>query len=349
MKIVIATTYVPFIKGGGTMIIDSLQEQLVKRGFETDIAWFPLLSLWRELPKQTLAMRLLDLTESSGNLIDRVITVRYPSYAVKHPNKVAWFIHHHRGAYDLFGTEFQDLPDTDEGHKVRSMMLKYDTHYLKEHRYIYTNSKIVARRLKQFNDIDADAVVYPPLPNAKQFYKGDYGDYFLYTSRISTIKRQILAVEAMRHVKSNFRLVLAGKGDTQEQEDMLRAQIERYGLKNRITITGWVSEEEKIRLTANAYGCLYIPFDEDSYGYPTLEAFQSNKPVITCTDSGGTDEIIENGVNGLICNPKPEAIAAAMEALWQDRKRINEYGENAFASLKQHNIDWDNVIEKMTR
>lgn len=349
MRIVIATTYVPFIKGGGTMIIDSLQEQLVKRGFDVDIAWIPIWSHWRDMPQQSLALRCLDFTEAAGNRIDRIITVRYPAQAAIHPNKVAWFIHHHRGAYDLYGTKYQDLPNAPEGDAVRDMMFQYDTTHLNEHRYIYTNSKIVASRLKKYNKIDADAVIYPPLPNAEPYHHAEYGDYFLYTARITSIKRQLLLIEAMKLVKSKFKLVLAGKGDTEEQTRQVNALIEKYGLKDRVIVTGWITEEEKIKLTANAYACLYVPFDEDSYGYSTLEAFHSHKAVITCTDSGGTDEVIQDGFNGLMAEPTAESLAEKMEYLWAKRERGAEMGHNAHHSLSLHNIDWDYAVQQLTK
>jgi glycosyltransferase involved in cell wall biosynthesis len=45
---------------------------------------------------------------------------------------------------------------------------------------------------------------------------------------------------------------------------------------------------------------LFAPYQED-YGYVTLEAFLSRKPVITARDSGGTLEFVEDGVNGYVC------------------------------------------------
>ena len=63
---------------------------------------------------------------------------------------------------------------------------------------------------------------------------------------------------------------------------------------------------------------LYPPFDED-FGYVTLEAFLARKPVITCTDSGGPTEFVVDGVNGCVCEPSPEAIAAAIDQLARER------------------------------
>ena len=72
--------------------------------------------------------------------------------------------------------------------------------------------------------------------------------------------------------------------------------------------TGAVNDEALLELYAGALGVIYAPFDED-YGYVTLEAFLARKPVITARDSGGTLEFVVDGVNGWICDPRPDAVA----------------------------------------
>ena len=67
--------------------------------------------------------------------------------------------------------------------------------------------------------------------------------------------------------------------------------------------------------------------------------------MITCEDSGGTNEVIQDGLNGLVVEPSPEALAAAMERLWLDRAYTAAMGENAFETLTKYNITWDHVIE----
>jgi glycosyltransferase involved in cell wall biosynthesis len=228
------------------------------------------------------------------------------------------------------------------------MMFRYDSTYLNECRKIYANSKVVADRLKRFNDIDADGVVYPPLIDVERFRCEEPEPYFLYASRLAPIKRQSLAVESMRYVKGSFKLVIAGKADTPSYLDELNRLVELYGLQNKVEIGGrWIDEREKADLFAKATGALYLPYDEDSYGYVTLEAFHASKPVISLTDSGGPEEVIENGVNGLIVEPTPQALADAMDRLWSNRKRTIEMGRAAFESLRKHRINWDNVVEAM--
>jgi hypothetical protein len=66
-----------------------------------------------------------------------------------------------------------------------------------------------------------------------------------------------------------------------------------------------------------------------SYGYACLEACDAEKPVITCTDSGGPLELIENGRTGLAVEPDPRALAEAMDRLFEDRAEAAAMGRSA--------------------
>lgn len=342
-RILIASTIVPFIEGGGTLIVDSLAQELRNRDYLVDVLKIPFHSHYLKMPEQMLALRLLDVSHAA----DLLITIRTPSYILNHPNKVAWFIHHHRGAYDLWGTEYQDIPNTPEGLAYRDFMIRTDNTYLKEARKIYTNSRVVSDRLLKFNNI-ASTVLYPPLPNPSQYQSLDYGDYLFYPSRITPHKRQSLAIEAMKHTRSAVKLIIAGNPETPEHLRHIKATIEKNDLTARVTLLDrWISEDEKIALYAKALGVIYIPLDEDSYGYPTLEAFQSRKPVITCVDSGGTLEIIENKVNGYVVPPNAKDIANSMDSLFRDRQLTRTMGHNGWLSIREKNITWDNVVNKL--
>ena len=111
-RIVICATQVPFAYGGAEMLVDWLRDELRSRGFEADVVALPFHWPTRiELLKGSLAWRLVNLTEAAGKRIDLVIATRFPSYLVKHPNKVVWLIHQLRQAYDLLGTPYSDFSD----------------------------------------------------------------------------------------------------------------------------------------------------------------------------------------------------------------------------------------------
>jgi len=102
MRIVIATSVAPFVDGGSTCIVESLGSELKARSHDVEILRFPFSEDYAEVLHQLLALRLFDLSQDC----DRLITIRTPSHLLKHPNKIAWFIHHYRGAYDLWGTKY---------------------------------------------------------------------------------------------------------------------------------------------------------------------------------------------------------------------------------------------------
>jgi glycosyltransferase involved in cell wall biosynthesis len=273
-----------------------------------------------------------------------VIGLKFPAYFVKHPNKVIWILHQHKMAYELWGTPFGDLNLTTEGTEVRNAIIKADNEYLPEAKRLFAISKNVADRLKKFNHLHA-AFFYHPPPNHQRLYSDGYENYIFYPSRLSPMKRQHIAIEAMRYVRSNVRLVIAGSAETVEYEIYLRRLIDEYSLHEKVRLLGGITEDEKIKLYANALAVLFIPYDED-YGYVTLEAFYSKKAVITCDDSGGPLEFVTHKETGIVCRPLPEPIAEAIEHIANKASQAATYGKNAHHSITD--LSWDKVIEVLT-
>lgn len=325
------------------MIVRDLVRAVRDRGHEVDTIEIPFVSVWDKMLEQMLAIRMMDVSDAA----DVLVAIRTPSYLLRHPNKRLWFIHHHRGAYDLWDTPYQDIPSTPEGLAVRHAVVAADDLYLREARQIFTNSQIVADRLREFNDLEGH-VLYPPLGEPQRFVPGPAEDYVFYPCRITGHKRQHLAVEAAAHLATDARVVIAGAADSPEQLRPLHEMISRHGLQDRVQlIPRWISEEEKAEFISRSIGVLYIPFLEDSYGYVSLEAFHAHKPVITCSDSGGTLEIVEDGVNGLIAEPEPAALAAAIDRLRSDPGAAAAMGEHARDTLRAKDISWDRVVTSL--
>jgi glycosyltransferase involved in cell wall biosynthesis len=344
MKILIVSTVVPFIEGGGTFIVDWLDHNFKKFGYESEVIKIPFNSDPSIMLEQMLSLRLLDVTEYA----DRLVAIRTPSYLMRHPNKVLWFIHHHRGAYDLWDTPYQNIPNSVEGYKLRNSIIEADNLSFRESKKIYTNSKVVSERLKIFNQVNSD-VLYPPLNNSEKYYSSGSGDYILYVSRLTHVKRQHLAVEAMRYTKTKVKLIIAGKTDTEQYYKYLISIVSKYNLQGKVEIIErWISDVEKVKMFADCLASVYIPFDEDSYGYPSLESFHSRKPVVTCYDSGGTLEIVEDGENGFISESDPVMIAETFDRLYSNKQKAASMGVYGLESLTKLDITWDNVVRRLT-
>ncbi len=345
MKICVVNVQAPFVWGGAEYLAASLVEKLQKHGHQAELVKIPFQSCPpEEIVKHILACRLLELKVAEPDL---VIALKFPAYLMPFPNKKLWLLHQFRGAYELWGTPFQAFADTPETRRIRSLIIAADNLYLPQAKKIFTNSKIVANRLKRYNGIQADEVLYPPLRRPEIFHCGESGNYFFYPSRLNPAKRQTLAIEAMRYVKSDFQLVLAGRADSDFYQGEIERLIRQQGVENKVKLLGWISEEEKARWMADACAALYLPFDEDSYGYVTLEAFHASKPVITLKDSGGTDELVEHEHNGLILEPNAEALAEGMERLWSAKHRSQQMGRAARETIARRNIDWNHILEKL--
>jgi len=343
-RIVIVNTQVPFITGGAEIHAENLQKALIVHGFQVEMIrvpfkWYPP----EKIPEQILACRLFNLIESCGEKINLLIGMKFPGYYIKHPNKVLWILHQHRPVYDLWNTKYRDIPDNAEGREIRDIIIQSDKNFLPEAKKIFTNSKNVASRLKKFNNLDAIPLYHPP-NNFNKFFSNDFGNYIFYPSRMSTLKRQELAIESMRFTKTDVRLILTGSAESENLLNFLKKGVEKYNLGSKVTFTGSMAEDEKIRIYSNALGVLFIPYDED-YGYVTLEAMYSRKPVITCTDSGGPLEFVEDDITGYIRNPVPEEIADAMDKLYLEREKAKKLGQTGYEKIISMNISWEKVVE----
>lgn len=344
MKVAIVNNCVPFLAGGAEHLANALQEKLIERGHQAMLIRIP----FRWQPAERIVEHILACRLLSVQGVDRVIGLKFPAYFVPHDNKVLWLLHQFRQAYDLWGTPYQDIPDTPEGLAIRRTIIESDNQYLAEARAIYTNSHVTGERLKKFNGIDSQ-VLYPPLNRSDHFSCSGYGDYIFYPSRITGGKRQAMVAEAMKYSKSRVRLVIGGQPELPSDRERIERIIREGGLESRVEfIPRFLTEEEKAALFAGALGCAYTPYDEDSYGYVTLEAFHSRKPVITCSDSGGIGILVKDGLTGLVVPPSPEAIGRAMDRLYESRRAAQQMGEAGYDLMQTLGINWDTVVERLT-
>ena len=345
MKVAVVTNWVPFVRGGAEYLAESLTSKLIEFGHQAILVRLPF--CWEppeKILESMLAARLMRLPD-----VDRAIGLKFPAYYIPHPDKVLWLLHQFRQAYDLWGTEFQGLPNTQEGMDIRAAITRADNTHLQEARKIYTNSHVTSERLKNFNGLDSE-VLYPPLLDVSGLGCDGYGDFVFCPSRITASKRQHLLVESMRHVRSGVRLIIAGKEEAETTWQRLERIISQHRLESRVTLLArFISEEEKAGYFRRALACAYVPYDEDSYGYVTLEAFHCRKPVVTCSDSGGINILVKDGQTGFSVPPEPRAIAQALDRLFDDTAMTRRMGEAGYDLMRTLKIDWNHVIGRLTQ
>lgn len=339
MRVIVATVQVPFITGGAELHARSLETQLRQAGHEVEIVTFP----FKFTPERFIS----DLMAFIANIqfdnfgwvsVDKLIALRFPAYYVRHLDKVIWLLHQHRAVYDLYDEATAD----GSLRTLREQIHRLDTEMIGSCPRVYANSRNVARRLQRYNQVAATPLYHPPF-HSDRFHCGEQYPYIFYPSRLEQLKRQHLLIEAMRHVRSDLKLILSGVGGLEQEYCAL---VERYRLHDRVAMLGHVSDDEKYAWYANALAVAYPPYDED-YGYVTLEAMLSSKPVITCTDSGGPLEFVIDGQTGFVVESDPRAIAAKMDWLCEHRDQATRLGQNARAHYAEQNISWENVLQTL--
>jgi glycosyltransferase involved in cell wall biosynthesis len=323
--VAVVTSSPPFVEGGHLVIARSLVEAFRQEGHAADLVVTPQNRFGRQASAY-LANWMTDLGVShDGQPIDRVVSLRFPAYAVRHPQHVCWLNHTMREYYDLWDTFRGTLSWKNrlkEGTR-RRLIHAADGYLLGRNvSRLFVLSRTVGLRLERALGL-ASKVLYPP-PPPRQYRTDAYEPWLFAVSRLAPLKRMGLVLEALaqpaaRHV----RLVLAGEG---EERPVLDAMVERLGLHERVRLVGRLDEAGLVTHLARCRGVVFVPSDED-YGFVTVEAFAAGKPVITAVDSGGPAELVRDGEHGLVVAPTPAAVALAMTRLVDDEAGAVRMGE----------------------
>ena len=339
MRLAVCMPQVPFERGGTEIFADGLVAALREHGHDAELVtvpykWYP----GEQVLTQAFLWRLLDLTEANGRPIDAVIATKFPSYAIRHPNKVVWLLHQFRQAWDLDRTELGQFSEAAEDRALRRKVLEFDRVTLGEARAIFTTSSIVAGRLRDSTGLDADVLAPPPAP--LDFHCSAYEDFILSVNRLDRAKRIDLLIEAAAQTP-DVRVVIAGDGPDRERLEQLARD---RGLDGRATFAGRVDDAELADLYARCRGVYYAPVDED-YGLVPYEAFLSEKPVITATDAGGPLDIVHDRQTGLVVAPTIDDVARACTWLREHEDDARALGRAGRELARA--VTWNACIERL--
>jgi glycosyltransferase involved in cell wall biosynthesis len=341
--ITIVTSAPPLTEGGHLVLARSLERALTEAGHRAGIVTTPSNRFGRQGPAY-FANWLTDVgVTGTGERVDQVVSMRFPSYAVRHPNHVCWLVHTMREYYDLWDRFSAGLSAQGriKERARRTLVRAADTYLFKNHvTRMFTISGAVRDRLARYNRVNAE-VLHPPPP--QRDYRCDgYGDYLFVASRLSPLKRIDLILQALaRPEAGRARCVIGGEG---EETARLVELCRTLGLQGRVTFTGRLSEGDLVDHLARCRAVVFVPHDED-YGFVTVEAFAAAKAVITCQDSGGPLELVRAGQNGWIAEATPASLARAIgEAMDAPgvAERLGRQGQRDVAGLT-----WSGVVKKL--
>jgi glycosyltransferase involved in cell wall biosynthesis len=333
VRIAVCRPQVPFSYGGAEIFCDRLVSELRAREHEAELVtvpfkWYP----GERVLSQAFLWRLLDLEEADGRRIDLVIATKFPSYCVRHANKVVWLLHQFRQAYELDRSELGQFGESAQERATRRAVQRLDRAALTEASKVFATSRNVAERLERSTGVAAEVMPHPPQELA---YRCDeYGDFVLSVGRLDRAKRIDLLLEAAKG--SGIPVVVAGDGPDRDRLESLA--------NGNVRFAGRVSETELTDLYARCRSVYYAPVDED-FGMVPYEAFLAEKPVITTSDAGGPLEIVTDRQTGLVCEPRAAAVAQACGWLRDHVDDAMAWGRAGKVIAER--VSWDGTVERL--
>lgn len=328
------------------VLVNSLQRELKKRGHRSDILSMPYLPSHRfEVLEEIKRWHELRLSRELSNEVNLVIATKFPTYHFSFKKKSIWLVHQHRFSEELFGTNFSTFTDSCSDTALRKTIIKLDTQSFQSSDYLSSISRTVADRAAVYNN-QKFTTLYPPLNFGTSYYCEGWEPYIFYAGRICSIKRLDLIIKSLPNIDHRIKLKIAGMPEERGVDTYLKNEIKKHHLTNRVEFLGRVSDADLLTLYANCSLVYYAPYQED-YGYVTLEAMASKKPVVTCSDSGGPLEFVKDLKNGIISEPNTTELAARINEIILNVDLLKKLGEDGYMTVSNLGIldGWDQVID----
>lgn len=341
MRILVVTSSAPFVRGGHMVIVEETVSALRRAGHEAEVFQTPTNRFGRQFDAYK-ATALTDVSEGAdGKKIDRIITFRYPSYALRHPVHVNWLNHTMREYYDLWDDLIAGMGRKGRLKEMvrRFWIQRLDRSLLTRNvSKLFTQSNTISERLRHFINVEGETL-YPPAP-ARAYRCVEFQPFVFGVSRLHHLKRFDWLLRAMKAVKG-LRAVIAGEG---EAEGRLKKLAGELGVSDRVTFVGNVTDEEKLDFLSRCSAVFFAPKNED-YGFVTLEAMSSGKPVLTAHDSGGPTELVRHGENGWILRD-PEEFGTTLRSLAENPTMAAKMKTACERTAQAHT--WERVVSRLT-
>ena len=214
---------------------------------------------------------------------------------------------------------FEHLPEV-MGFKDRLLFKTQVPRSVRRAARVLTGSEWTKRDLIDRYGVAADRVVVTPY-GVDPVYRPDGpradGNYALFVGAIQPRKDPLTALEALRLVNGDLKLVLIGPDKL--GADRVREAVRRLGLEQRVEWKGHVEREQLAALYRGA-ALLLFPSRYEGFGLPVVEAMASGTPVVATT-AGAIPEVA--GDAAVLVEPgDPVALAGGIERAIADRDRL---------------------------
>ena len=189
----------------------------------------------------------------------------------------------------------------------------------------------------------------PELVSAKEQYK------IIYIGRlVKKIKRPHLLIEAFSKLADAFPhwiVEIWGDGSNKSYQWMMKALIKRRRLSERIFFKGTADDVASVLQTGDVF---VFPSAFEGFGLTLAEAMSMGLSVVGCKSCVAANELIQDGVDGLLAEEGADGLAQSMGTLMKDQALRVKMGKAARASMRKYEASviwtaWEDLLNTCSR
>lgn len=194
---------------------------------------------------------------------------------------------------------------------------------------------VIAQKVK-IQPMGCNMDVFSPRHRVKNLWGQGEEKAILFVGRLAEKKGVRYLIDSMRWIKGI--LIIVGDGPLRTE---LECQVKDLGLEERVMFLGARSHEElpEIYASADVFVAPSVTAkdgDKEGFGLVILEAMASGVPVVA-SRSGGIEEIIQDGINGLLVAERDSrGLALSIEKMLYDDEIREKCIEHMQATVKKY-------------
>jgi len=170
------------------------------------------------------------------------------------------------------------------------------------------------------------------------------GHHVVYVGRLEAYKKVDVLLKAMARIAPRFpdaRITVMGRGPARPRLEALAAEL---GLADRTVFTGFVSDDERDALLAEARVCV-CPSEKEGWGLTVIESNATGTPVVA-TDADGLRDSVRDAETGfLVADEDVPGFADRIGELLGDDELALRMSRAALAWSQR--FDWDRAAADM--
>lgn len=267
---------------------------------------------------------------------------------------VAFFIPGAKRVHGEHGRDINDLDGTNRKYRLlRKLMRLFVQKYITVSRDLYQWLISViqvkpARVVQIYNGVDTALFQPCEVNELEPVYSGSSAKPLIVgtVGRLAEVKNQRLLVRAIHQLvisepdmAGRLKAIIVGDGPSL---NLLEQEIEKLGLSEVIGLAGDRSDVADLLRTMDIF---VLPSLAEGISNTILEAMASGVPVVA-TDVGGTPELIENRVTGLLVpNNNHTELAKAIRMLIDHPEMRKEMGANGRKRVEKQ-FSWDRAVDE---